>query len=151
MFNSRFQAGKLLAEQLKEEGIGKNPLVMAFSYGGTIVASSIASLLNCPCQLIENGEIKIDQPDKKTIIVADDGESKVEELEKIADSLRKMSAGHITVCLAVFPIFETKQLKEKADRVIVLAQPEIFFDIKDHYKDFPKITKKKAKKALKLL
>lgn len=55
MFENREEAGKLLAERLKNLGIknfGNSLLVLAIPRGGVIIGKEIASVLNCPLDVI---------------------------------------------------------------------------------------------------
>jgi len=151
VFNSRFDAGRKLAERLKEEGIGKNPLILALTPGGVIVAASVAGLLDTPIKLVKTKSLSLKNLKEKSIIVVDDGQIERKKISRLIKSLRKENASRITVCLPVYPFKKVQSLKKTADRVIALFQPKIFFDTKEYYSDFPEVTPALAQKALKLV
>ena len=151
MFHSRFDAGRRLAERLKEEGIGKNPLILALAPGGVIVAASVAGLLDTPIKLAKKGVSGLQNLKEKSIIIVDDGQIERKKISRLIKNLRKEKAAWITVCLPVYPFSKVRSLKKIADLVIALFQPKIFFDTKEYYSDFPEVTPALAKKALKLV
>jgi putative phosphoribosyl transferase len=56
-FASRFQAGRLLAEQITEKYRYENCAVMALGDGGVMVGAQIAAQLHCVMMLLETAEI----------------------------------------------------------------------------------------------
>lgn len=56
-FTDRVQAGKLLAEKLKQHG-GKKNTIVALSDGAVVVAAQVADVLKCPMTLLLAAPIK---------------------------------------------------------------------------------------------
>lgn len=139
MFHSRLDAGRQLAEKLKEEGIKQGKaLITSLSPGGTIIAEAVAALLDITCQPLNKGK-DIAEISGKTVIIADDGEIDIKTINETIIQIRSQNPHQIIVSIPVYSLENTEELKQIADRVIILEQPALFLSPIEFYEDFPKV------------
>ena len=133
MFTSRLDAGKQLADRLREEGIKENSLIVFLSPGGKVVAQAASEILGIPCFEDFCGSKGED------VVIIDDGGIGLEKIKDLVNKLRVEEAHHITVAIPVYSLENTQALKEKADQVIVLEQPNLFISPDNFYENFPEV------------
>ncbi|MBL7078666.1 hypothetical protein ISS42_03340 [Candidatus Shapirobacteria bacterium] len=210
MFKNRNQAGKQLADKIKQEANldYRKSLVVSLPKGGVVIGAVLSALLDLPHQalaikkitlnidtqlaigavgessqsLILNqdliNQLKADEEEvkkaiketqnqireikkqleisesinwkNKTIIIADDGAATGATILSAIKEVGERGVSKIIIALPVAPKETVDLLQEKADKVIVLEQPELFFAVSEFYEDFPQLTWDEVKNLLKL-
>lgn len=84
----------------------------------------------------------------KIVIVTDDGVATGSTLAAILDLIKKSHAKKTVVALPVAPREAIKSLREKADEVICLLVPKLFFGVGQFYENFEQV---KDEEAIRLL
>jgi predicted phosphoribosyltransferase len=208
MFNSRNEAGRLLAQRVKEEVSNHSLLIVSIPRGGLVIGAVLSSLLDIPHTAIAVEEIfyskdnlvlgAISQNPKslilreklieklgispqkrqhyiylaqqrikeekeillnnkkqqsfknKTVIICDDGSaSKL----RLLSSIKEVRLQHPQKIVIATPIAANKTIRvlaSKADEVIVLEQPQLFFSASQFYQDFPEVTLEEAGHLLRI-
>jgi putative phosphoribosyl transferase len=84
----------------------------------------------------------------KIVIVTDDGVATGKTLEITLDLIKKHEPQKIVVALPVAPSDAVALLKRKADEVVVLDVPELFFSVGQFYRNFEQVDDSQAIKLL---
>ncbi|MFH1561617.1 MAG: hypothetical protein ABID04_03500, partial [Patescibacteria group bacterium] len=134
MFKSRLDASQQLVMAIQEDGI-TNPIVLSLTPGGAVIGKAIASLLDC-CHQQNLDEVSSQQ----TIVLVDDGQLETDKILSLVKSLRQESPKQIIVALPVCQLDQANNLKQEADRLIALCQPELLLDPTEFYQDFPPVS-----------
>lgn len=85
----------------------------------------------------------------KIVILTDDGIATGKTLLAAIDLIRKDQPKKVIVAVPVAPPDAFKKIKEKADEVICLMIPSMFFAVSEFYQNFPQVEDKEAIKLLK--
>ena len=197
MFKNRNQAGKQLADKIKQEANldYRKSLVVSLPKGGVVIGAVLSALLDLPHQalaikkitlnidtqlaigavgessqsLILNqdliNQLKADEEEvkkaiketqnqireikkqleisesinwkNKTIIIADDGAATGATILSAIKEVGERGVSKIIIALPVAPKETVDLLQEKADKVIVLEQPELFLRFLNFTRIFP--------------
>jgi len=84
----------------------------------------------------------------KIAIITDDGVATGATMEAAVEVVRQQEPKKIVVAVPVTSRDSLKTLEEKADEVIYLDAPIMFFAVGQFYQDFPQTTDEEAKKLL---
>jgi len=135
MFKNRFQAGIKLAESLKQEGLDKDLKILSFSNKGKIISNAIKTMINCQTYLLKDDQQEIEISKKDKVVLVDDGQISLSLIQTIIKYLRKVNPRQIAIAIPVFDKDKSNQLKQIADKVIILHQPDIFMGVSDFYQE----------------
>ncbi|NQW99765.1 phosphoribosyltransferase [bacterium] len=205
-FANRREAGRLLAEALRECQAIENPLILALPRGGVPVAAEIARSLKRPFDVwvvrklgvpgqqevalgaIASGGVQVlnqalisrldlDSHQVETVIrretgelarreklylggrplpsvagrtvwVIDDGVATGSTMSAAVQLLRHQMAERMVVAVPVAPPETARRLREVADAVVTLLEPESFRSVGEWYDDFTQISDEQVQHAL---
>lgn len=84
----------------------------------------------------------------KTVIITDDGVATGATMEAAVEVVRQQDPKKVIVAIPVIARDSLKKIEEKADEVIYLDAPLMFFAVGQFYQEFPQITDEEAIKLL---
>src|SRR4030042_2030119 len=149
-FESRQDAGKMLAESLKK--YGKNSVVLAIPRGGVVVAAEVAEARRREKLYLPAGRQgskgKIPEIIGKAAILVDDGIATGATIEAAINAIKEELPEKIVVAAPVAPPTIVERLKKLVDDVVVVSAPEPFFAIGEFYSSFPQVPDDKVIKIL---
>jgi predicted phosphoribosyltransferase len=75
----------------------------------------------------------------RTVLLVDDGIATGATIQAAVQALRALQAARVVVAVPVAPAEATALLRQRADEVVCVAQPEPFFAIGQWYENFPQL------------
>src|SRR3990170_1014889 len=150
IFRDREEAGRFLAEAMKDLKGKENTLILAIPRGGVIIGKTIAKELQLPLDIIVTRKIGAPGiPELAMGATTSEGGTLWnedvlgvmevrEEIKRAAESfqieaairaVRKNNADEVIVAIPVAPPETAARFRSQADRLVVLTTPEPFYAI----------------------
>lgn len=99
-------------------------------------------------KVFRQGKPPLDLKDK-TVILTDDGVATGATMEAAVEVVRQQNPKKIVVAVPVIARDSLVKIEAKADEVVYLDAPELFFAVGQFYKEFPQVEDREVKELLK--
>lgn len=168
MFDSRIQAGNLLARELSplKEGFD---VVLSIPRGGVVIGKVISDVLKKPLGVVNAKKIPTPgQPELaagariitdrgfgktpnvkgKNVVLTDDGIATGATVEAAIKYLKKKGAAKIILAIPVAPPESVERLAGLVDKIVVLETPDDLMAVGQYYRDFSQVSDKEVLELL---
>lgn len=138
-FQSELAVGAICEE---DEPIWNDPIL----YHLGLEPDDLERTINVERQKVKNqiklfrGSKKFPHVAKKAVIIADDGLATGATMSAAVRYLKKKSAARIVVAVPVAAVSTASKLRDKADEVVVIEEPEDLMSVGQWYEDFSQVT-----------